>query len=522
MTERISFEPCHPVDDDARQVMAWRNDPVTLAMSYHSAPKQWGSFAAEFRDSYFGQDDDPPPAFALVDGQRAAFLRFQRTTHPLGYAGRVIEISINVAPEWRGQGLGSRILAAALADLRRCGVDSVYAEVRRENAASLKSFTAAGFTSLGDADKLVADTGERCVIKRFIAELTASHWRQGRVYVIAEAGSNWRMGTPRRDLAMARALIDVAVEAGADAVKFQTYRPETVYVANSGESDYLAEAGLKEDIRSIFADLAMPYEMIPKLAEYCRERGIDFLSTPFSPDDFAAIDPYVAVHKIASYEISHVHLLRLAAESGKPLVLSCGAADEDDIAWAIDAYHDFGGRDLCLMQCTAKYPAPLASLNLRTIATLKQRFAVAAGLSDHSRQPALAPTMAVALGARVIEKHFTLDNRLPGPDHSFALTPEDLAEMVRAIRDAEQAGGDGIKRVLPEERELAAFARRGLQALRDIAVGEVLREGEHFAILRPGKQRLGLHPRYLGEVEGRSVRRSIAADSGLSLDDLET
>ncbi len=521
MTEHISFETCRPVEDHARQVMAWRNDPATLAMSYHHAPKQWDSFAAEFRDGYFGQGDDPPPAFALVDGQRAAFLRFQRIPHPHGLAGNSIEISINVAPERRGRGLGTRILAAALIDLKARGIDSVYAEVRRENAASRKAFATAGFAVLGEAGKHVADTGEHCLIDRFLAELTPAHWRRGGVYVIAEAGSNWRMGTPKRDLAMARALIDVAVEAGADAVKFQTYRPDTVYVANSGESDYLAEAGIKEDIRSIFADLAMPYDMVPKLADHCRDRGIHFLSTPFSPDDFAAIDPYVAVHKIASYEISHVHLLRLAAASGKPLVLSCGAAGEDDIAWAIDAYHRSGGRDLCLLQCTAKYPAPPSSLNLKTIATLKRRFGVAVGLSDHSRDPSLAPVMAVALGARVIEKHFTLDNRLPGPDHSFAITPEELTGMVRAIRAAEQAAGDGIKRVLPEERELAAFARRGLQALRDIAPGNVLHEGRDFAILRPGKQSLGLHPRHLTEVEGSRARRPIAAGSGLALDDIE-
>lgn len=521
MDQQISFETCRPVDEDARQVMVWRNDPTTLAMSYHSEAKQWDSFSVEFKTGYFGQNDNPFPAFALLNGRRVAFVRFQPAAHPHGHAGRTVEISINLAPDQRGRGLGRRILAAALVELRRQGVDSVTAEVRRENTASRRAFAAAGFASLGEADKVVADTGERCVIERYLAELTSVHWRKGRVYVIAEAGSNWRMGTAKRDWAMAQALIDVAVAAGADAVKFQTYRPETVYVANSGESDYLAEAGTKEDIRSIFADLAMPYDMIPRLAEYCRQRDIAFLSTPFSPDDFAAIDPYVAVHKIASYEISHVHLLRLAAQSGKPLVLSCGAATEDDIAWAIDAYHGFGGRDLCLMQCTAKYPAPLSSLNLAAIATLKRRFGVATGLSDHSRQPALAPVMAVALGARVIEKHFTLDNRLPGPDHSFALPPDDLAEMIRGIREAEQAAGDGLKRILPEERELASFARRGLQALRDIAAGEVLHEGDAFAILRPGKQRLGLHPRHLAAVEGRRVRRPVAAGCGLSLADLE-
>ncbi len=344
--------------------------------------------------------------------------------------------------------------------------------------------------------------------------------RSNKVYVIAEAGSNWRMGTPKRDLAMAHSLIDVAVQAGADAVKFQTYRPETVYVSNAGQSDYLCDAGIREDIRDIFADLSMPYEMLPELADYCRRAGIDFMSTPFSPEDFAAIDPFVAVHKVASYEISHVHLLRLAAKSGKPLILSTGASNEEDIAWAVETFLAEGGKDICLLQCTAKYPAPVSSLNIRAISWLRERFGVASGLSDHSREPSLAPIMAVALGARVIEKHYTLDNRLPGPDHSFAITPSELSTLVRDIRMAEEALGDGTKHVQDVEKELAAYARRGLQATQEIAIGEVLTEGENYGVLRPGQQTLGLHPKFISKVEGHKALRRLAIGEGLSLEDV--
>lgn len=340
-------------------------------------------------------------------------------------------------------------------------------------------------------------------------------WNSGRVYIIAEAGSNWRMGSAKRDLAMARALIDVAAEAGADAVKFQTYRPETVYVPNAGQSAYLSDAGIAEDIGEIFADLAMPYEMVPVLSDYCREVQIDFMLTPFSPEDFAAIDPHVAVHKVASYEISHVHLIRLAARSGKPVVMLTGASVEEDIAWAVETFRAAGGKELCLLQCTAKYPAPISSLNLRVIPWLAQRFGVAAGLSDHSREPTVGPVASVGLGARVIEKHYTLDQRLPGPDHAFALTPEQLSRLVLEVRAAEEALGDGIKRVLPVERELAGFARRGLQATRTIAAGEALHEGENFAILRPGQQSLGSHPRFLDRVEGSRAARPIEIGEGL-------
>ncbi len=515
----ISFESCLPVEPHAREVMAWRNDPESLAQSFHRAPKVWESFWPEYRDTYFVHDGSPGPVFALDGGRRVGFLRFRRAAHPSGLSGLTVDISINLAAEARGRGLGTAILRAIRAPLAAQGVDSVLAEVRAENKTSHKTFAAAGFVEHGPARKRIPDTGEECSIVRYLDELTSAFWRQGRVFVIAEAGSNWRMGTAKRDMAMARALIDVAVESGADAVKFQTYRPESVYVANAGGSAYLSEAGIKDDIRDIFADLAMPHEMIPDLAAYCRKHGIAFMSTPFSPGDFAAIDPHVRIHKIASYEISHLRLLELAGRSGKPVVISTGASVENDIAWAVDTYRANGGKDICLMQCTAKYPAPISSLNLQTIPWLKKRFGVAAGLSDHSREPALAPVMAVALGARAIEKHYTLDNRLPGPDHSFALTPDELKRLVGEVRMAEQALGDGIKRVLDAEQELAAYARRGLQATRPVAKGETLRENENFAILRPGQRTLGAHPRHLDRIEGRKARRAIELGEGIQAED---
>lgn len=516
----ISFEVCRPLEGHAKQVMAWRNDPASLSVFFHSTPKVWNDFWPEFCESYFADVAAIHPLFALVDGVRQGFVRFTRVPHPNGLTGLCVDISINLAPEARGKGLGALILTTALSHLRDNGVDSVYAEILTKNDRSSRAFVKAGFTAIGDASKLVADTGETHSIHRFLADLVAPRWRQKPVYVVAEAGSNWRMGTAKRDMAMARSLVDVAVEAGANAVKFQTYKPESVYVENAGQSDYLSEAGIKDDIREIFADLAMPYEMLPKLAEYCRSSGIDFMSTPFSPADFAAIDPHVAVHKIASYEISHPHLIQLAAQSKKPLVLSTGASNEADIAWAVNTFLAAGGRDLCILQCTAKYPAPMSSLNLATIPWLRLRFGVATGLSDHSREPSLAPVMAVALGARVIEKHYTLDNRLPGPDHSFAITAVELTRLVREIRLAEEALGNGNKEVLPAEKELAAYARRGLQATRAINPGEILQEGVNFAVLRPGQQKLGVHPRHLLRIEGHAAARVIPLGSGLSLDDV--
>ena len=510
----LRIEICRAVEEDARQVMAWRNDPDTLAVSFHREAKTWGEFWPEFRDTYFF-DPGLPPLFVLAGNERVGFLRFRPAQHPRGLAGRTVDVSINLAPERRGDGLGAPALACGLEFAAAAGVDGVLAEVRLENEVSSRVFEKAGFERLDEAVHAVADTGEDVPVARYVYELTPPFWRRNGVFVIAEAGSNWRVGSPEGDAAMGRSLVDAAVEAGADAVKFQTYRADTVYVANAGSSDYLSASGIEENIGDIFADLAMPYEMVGDLAGYAAGRGIGFMSTPFSADDFAAVDPFVEVHKIASYEISHPHLLTLAGQSGKPLVLSTGASGEDDIAWAVDTFQAAGGRDLCLMQCTARYPAPPDSLNLAVLPWLKRRFGAAVGFSDHSRHPLHGPMAAVALGARVIEKHFTMDNTLPGPDHAFALEPDELRQMVDGIRGAEATLGDGAKRILGVEAELADYARRGLQALRPIAAGEILCEGDAFAVLRPGKRRLGLHARHRDRIEGRKAARAVAAGEGL-------
>ena len=339
------------------------------------------------------------------------------------------------------------------------------------------------------------------------------------VYIIAEAGSNWRMGTPQRDLEMAKRLIEAAVEAGADAVKFQTYRAETVYAPNAGMVGYLDENGIGEDIHAIFRDLSMPYEMVAVLHRYCLDREIDFLSTPFSPADFEAVDPFVPVHKVASYEVSHLRLLQLAARSGKPVILSTGASEEQDIAWAVEVLRKEGCKDLTLMQCTLRYPTPPDSVNLRGMVRLKELFGLPVGLSDHSRHPVYAPAGAVALGATVIEKHYTLDNRLPGPDHFFAITAEELKEMVRAIRNMELMLGTGEKGVQEAEQEMYHFGRRRIQTTRAIGAGETLREGHNIAILRPGNQSQGLHPMFLAQIEGKVATRAISAGAGVQQGD---
>ena len=336
------------------------------------------------------------------------------------------------------------------------------------------------------------------------------------VFIIAEAGSNWKCGTYEEDLKRAKELITVASNAGADAVKFQTYKAETIYVTDAGKSNYLSKHGINQGINEIFENLSMQYEMIPELAKFCKKMGIMFMSTPFSVRDAREVDPHVQIHKIASFEINHVRLLEFLAKTGKPLLISTGASTYEEIDFAIQLVKNDGNDKLGLLQCTSTYPAPIKSLNLGVIPVLKSKYNVTVGLSDHSMDPVIAPILSVGLGATIIEKHFTLDRNLPGPDHPFALIPSELELMIKSVRKAEDAMGSGIKEVLNEEFELRRFSTRALQATKNITKGEIFREGRNFDVLRPGNRIRGLDARFLMAVEGKKATRNINSGDGIT------
>jgi len=335
------------------------------------------------------------------------------------------------------------------------------------------------------------------------------------VFVIAEAGSNWKCGTYEEDLEQAKKLIKVAAESGADAVKFQTYKPETIYVEDAGVSNYLSEHGIKENINEIFENLSMPYEMIPELRKYCDRQNIIFMSTPFSVQDAKEVDPFVEIHKVASFEINHIRLLEFLARTKKPIIVSTGASTYDEIDFAVELIKKNGNENISLLQCTSKYPCPIEALNLGTIPEMDNRYKLSIGLSDHSIEPSIGPVSAIALGAKIIEKHFTLDKNLPGPDHPFALNPEELKDMIKAIRDAEKAIGSGKKEILKEEQELRQFATRSIQAIQDIKKRDILEEGVNFEILRPGNRKRGLEARFLTLVNGKKSKEDVQKGDGI-------
>lgn len=330
-------------------------------------------------------------------------------------------------------------------------------------------------------------------------------------FIIAEAGSNHN-----GNLEQAKKLIEIAAEAGADAVKFQTFRAPKLYPKNAGVSNYL---GIERQIYDIIAEMEMPYDWIPTLAEHCAQHGVEFISSPFDEESADRLEPFVPAYKIASYEMTHLPLVRYIARKGKPVIISTGAANLDEVGETVAAFRETGNDQLILLQCTASYPAPLESLNIRVVQTLRSEFDVPSGLSDHSLDAFLAPLVAVSLGACLIEKHFTFSNKLPGPDHKFAVEPHGLSEMVRRIREAEQSLGDGRKEFSPVEAELRAFARRSIFATSSIPAGTKLTK-ENIAVLRCGQLGAGLPPQSFDELLGRTTASEIEVGSLICLNDL--
>lgn len=335
-------------------------------------------------------------------------------------------------------------------------------------------------------------------------------------FVIAEAGSNWKCGNFEQDLQQAKKLIKIAANAKANAVKFQTFKANSLYAPDAGKSDYLSKNGIDQTVNDMFEYLSMSPQMIPELANTCKQENILFMSTPFSVTDAKEIEPYVDVHKVASYEINHVRLLEYLAKSEKPILVSTGASTYTEIDFAVDLLRQNNNFKIALLQCTSKYPTPVESLNLAVIPKIKSRYNVPVGLSDHSLDPVIAPLLAIGFGATIIEKHFTIDKTLPGPDHKFALNPSELELMIKSIRKVDAAKGNGIKEILEDEKELKQFATRSLQAIKKISKGEILQEGVNFDVLRPGKQTRGLDARFLTKVNGKKATKDIEIGHGIT------
>ena len=329
--------------------------------------------------------------------------------------------------------------------------------------------------------------------------------------IIAEAGVNHN-----GDIGMARELIDVAAEAGADYVKFQTFTADRLVTVHAKKADYQSQAiGAVESQHTMLRKLELTRDMHEVLIAHCKSKGIQFFSTGFDPESIdLLVELGLDCFKIPSGEITNLPYLRHVGQYGKSIILSTGMATIDEIKAALDVIEQVGTprTSITVLHCNTEYPTPMVDANLRAMLTIRETFGVNVGYSDHTLgiEAAIA---AAALGATVIEKHFTLDHSLSGPDHQASLDPEGLKAMVAAIRNIEKAMGDGIKRPSKSEEKNKTAVRKSLVAMTAVRQGEVFSEN-NLTVKRPGT---GLSPMRWDEVIGRKSPRNFSPDELIEL-----
>lgn len=327
-----------------------------------------------------------------------------------------------------------------------------------------------------------------------------------KVIIIAEAGVNHN-----GSYELAIKMVDEAKRAGADYVKFQTAKPELVISTFAPKAEYQKETtGAAESQLEMCKAIHLPLTDYKPLKEYCDKVGIGFMSTPFDLVSIDVLEPLdMDYYKIPSGEITNLPYLRKIASKHRPVILSTGMCEVEEVEAALQVLEQGGVKrsDIIVLHCNTEYPTPMADVNLRAMDDLRRSLGVEVGYSDHTKGIEV-PIAAVALGARVIEKHFTLDKTMEGPDHKASLEPDELKAMVDAIRNIEQALGDGHKHVSPSERKNMDIARKSIVAARDIRKGEVLTE-ENITTKRPGN---GISPMRWDSVIGTTAIRDFGYD----------
>jgi N-acetylneuraminate synthase/N,N'-diacetyllegionaminate synthase len=332
------------------------------------------------------------------------------------------------------------------------------------------------------------------------------------VFVIAEAGVNHN-----GDFGLAKKLIDAAALAGADAIKFQTFTPELLVTHTAPQAEYqIKNTGKIESQFEMLKRLELPHSWHSELQSYSRQKGLIFLSTPFSEYDADFLDSIdVPAFKIPSGEITNIPYLAHIAQKGKLMIVSSGMATMEEVKEAVAAIRNEGNEQIVVLHSTSNYPPSLESLNLKAIQTLQKELQIPIGYSDNGSPGIIAAGIAVGLGACIFEKHFTLDKNLPGPDHKASLDPTELAQLVQCIRDTGVMLGSGEKNPTPEEAPIAEVARKSVVAARNIKAGSVITR-EDLTTRRPGT---GYPPKYIYLLVGKVTQRDVWQGVLISPDD---
>ncbi len=332
-------------------------------------------------------------------------------------------------------------------------------------------------------------------------------------FIIAEAGVNHN-----GDINLAKQMIDKAVDAGVDAIKFQTFKSEKLVTKYASMAKYQKDnIGTEDSQFNMLKKLELSFDEFVELKKYCVDKNIMFLSTPFDIESAEFLNSMgMEAFKISSGDLTNIPLLEYISEFNKPIILSSGMAIIGEIEDALISIKNKGVDDIAVLHCTSNYPAPFDSINLKAMNTIKNTFNIIGGYSDHTEGITIS-VAAVALGANIIEKHFTLDKSMDGPDHKASLNADELKMMVKEIRKVESALGNGIKMFSKSEIDTMKVARKSIVAARDINCGEVI-ELKDLDYKRPGD---GLSPKYYKEILGKKAKIDIKIDKQITLDLLE-
>jgi pseudaminic acid synthase len=492
--------------DDALDVLGWRNDPTTRAMS-----RDTDVIEEEVHLAWFERALGDPRLLLLIGeegGAKVGMVRIDR--------GEISEISININPLYRGRGRGGALLAKALA----CFDGPLLAEVKHGNAASKRLFAKAGFVLAGE------HAGMLCYRRGEVSRPSSKAPEAARViriagrkigpgeppFIIAELSGNHN-----GDIDRALAMVDAAKAAGADAIKLQTYTADTITIDHGGPG-FVIESGLWEGRRlyELYQEASTPWDWHPRLFERAADLGVILFSTPFDESAVKFLQRLRApAYKIASFELVDLPLIQCVARAAKPMIMSTGLASPEEIGEAVTAARAAGCDDLVLLHCTSGYPTPAREMHLRTMQHLAAAHGVLTGLSDHTLGTGVS-VAAVALGACVIEKHFTLARADGGPDSAFSLEPDEFKRLVDDCRTAWEALGE-VRYTEVESERPQRDLRRSLYVVADIPRGGRL-TAENVRSIRPG---YGLAPKHLADVLGRSASRDLQRGAPLDWSMLE-
>jgi N-acetylneuraminate synthase/N,N'-diacetyllegionaminate synthase len=331
-------------------------------------------------------------------------------------------------------------------------------------------------------------------------------------FIIAEAGVNHN-----GDIRKAKKLVDAAKKAGADAVKFQTFKAENLVTETADMADYqIKNIGKKETQLQMLKKLELSHEDFHELKKYCDKKKIIFLSTPHSYDAIDFLEKIVPAYKFGSGDLTNIPSLTYTAKKGKPMILGTGMATIEEVKQAVNTIKQKGNNQIIALHCTTNYPTPFEETNLNAIKTMKEKLDCIIGYSDHTLGT-IASIIAVSIGAKVIEKHFTLDKKLPGPDHKASLDPEELTEMIKEIRNTEKILGKSDKKPTEKEKQIMKLVRKSVVAKEDIKRGTRIRESM-LIIKRPGT---GIPPYKTDKIIGKKAKKDIKQDEILKFDMVE-